>query len=273
MKKTLVFYRGRAPKGEKTNWIMHEYRLEGAASPLRYTKDEANKAEWVVCRIFQKKIGGTKLYLKDIIQDNLSNISEGVLSLSPLNESANQTAVEGDTDSIIQGDHVSSFSEDIDRLPFPSKGLQSYALGWDNRGQSVKNLDSASKSCGSNTSSCLDKHNRNLQVDNASSSSNALLKLMKPPAQQGLDQPYSATCKIKHHADGSDNFQNGYCRLLDKSAWLQESMPYNDSQSLLDAKLPSVSPMMESFSEEIPPSIYRADVVSSTEDFDCLLAC
>nr|AXO66323.1 NAC transcription factor family protein [Fraxinus mandshurica] len=52
MRKTLVFYQGRAPKGTKTDWVMHEFRLEGAfGSP----KPSSVKEDWVLCRLFYKK--------------------------------------------------------------------------------------------------------------------------------------------------------------------------------------------------------------------------
>nr|XP_029152485.1 NAC domain-containing protein 87-like [Arachis hypogaea] len=54
MKKTLVFYKGRAPNGEKTNWVMHEYRLEGDNKPSIYNLPKETKKEWALCRVLHK---------------------------------------------------------------------------------------------------------------------------------------------------------------------------------------------------------------------------
>ncbi|KAG0493785.1 hypothetical protein HPP92_004779 [Vanilla planifolia] len=47
MRKTLVFYSGRAPNGQKTDWVMHEFRLE--------TPHSLPKEDWVLCRVFHKR--------------------------------------------------------------------------------------------------------------------------------------------------------------------------------------------------------------------------
>ncbi|XP_047335963.1 NAC domain-containing protein 21/22-like [Impatiens glandulifera] len=52
MRKTLVFYQGRAPKGNKTHWVMHEFRLHN--SPSSSSSKDAEEEDWVICRVFQK---------------------------------------------------------------------------------------------------------------------------------------------------------------------------------------------------------------------------
>ncbi|RLN03093.1 NAC domain-containing protein 48 [Panicum miliaceum] len=56
IKKALVFYAGKAPKGEKTNWIMHEYRLADVDRTAR-KKNSLRLDDWVLCRIYNKKGG------------------------------------------------------------------------------------------------------------------------------------------------------------------------------------------------------------------------
>ncbi|XP_074584772.1 NAC domain-containing protein 21/22-like [Curcuma longa] len=67
MRKTLVFYEGRAPNGRKTNWVMHEFRLEALHTPP--------KEGWVLCRVFNKNKGGPVKYTSENEQENTGNSS------------------------------------------------------------------------------------------------------------------------------------------------------------------------------------------------------
>eukprot|EP01018_Ginkgo_biloba_P028936 Gb_22607 [translate_table: standard] len=56
MKKTLVFYRGRAPHGRRTDWVMHEYRLDEKECEGSSSLQDA----YALCRVFKKSGPGPK---------------------------------------------------------------------------------------------------------------------------------------------------------------------------------------------------------------------
>ncbi|GER47650.1 NAC domain protein [Striga asiatica] len=57
MKKTLVYYRGRAPHGIRTDWVMHEYRLIDSTPG---TFGSSLKDSYALCRVFKKNVVITK---------------------------------------------------------------------------------------------------------------------------------------------------------------------------------------------------------------------
>ncbi|XP_054792753.1 NAC domain-containing protein 21/22-like [Prosopis cineraria] len=99
MRKTLVFYRNRAPNGIKTGWIMHEFRLETPHMPP--------KEDWVLCRVFHKSKSSdddsndisAKLMLDSISSHSLTPAS----SSSPTNH----------TFPLVGYNHISSSSSSI----------------------------------------------------------------------------------------------------------------------------------------------------------------
>ncbi|KAI3759286.1 hypothetical protein L6452_06985 [Arctium lappa] len=109
MKKTLVFYMGRAPKGEKTNWVIHEYRLEGKLSLQNMPKSAKN--EWVICRVFHKTSGGKKFQISGLSRMDSGGVA---VSLPPLMDSPVAFGGRITNPSVSKSIHVPCFSNHIE---------------------------------------------------------------------------------------------------------------------------------------------------------------
>ncbi|RWW55883.1 hypothetical protein BHE74_00037436 [Ensete ventricosum] len=109
MKKTLVFYQGRAPRGDRTNWVMHEFRLEGK-HPLP-NLPKSTKDEWVVCRVFHKH-AGLKKSSPPAINSNGDDLKD-FSALPPLMEPPNMESNMRPSSSFIHRDQLN----DLEAIP------------------------------------------------------------------------------------------------------------------------------------------------------------
>ncbi|CAA3024056.1 NAC domain-containing protein 21/22-like [Olea europaea var. sylvestris] len=82
MRKTLVFYEGRAPKGRKTSWIMHEFRLEGPLAPPKFISPVM--VDWVLCRVFNKN--RSELCAKQELGSTLPPLVEPYITFDQVDE-------------------------------------------------------------------------------------------------------------------------------------------------------------------------------------------
>ncbi|KAL0422966.1 UNVERIFIED_CONTAM: NAC domain-containing protein 22 [Sesamum latifolium] len=83
LKKTLVFYQGRAPRGTKTDWVMNEYRLPHKYSPPK---------DIVLCKIYRKATSLKELELRAAMGEEIQSF-RAYTSPSPLIPPTDATSV------------------------------------------------------------------------------------------------------------------------------------------------------------------------------------
>ncbi|KAL2316830.1 hypothetical protein Fmac_030706 [Flemingia macrophylla] len=81
LKKSLVYYRGSAGKGTKTDWMMHEFRLPPNGPNGKTTNNNLQEPEvWTLCRIF-KRVPSFKKYTPNLKDSAMNSSSSNACSL------------------------------------------------------------------------------------------------------------------------------------------------------------------------------------------------
>ncbi|KAG1348078.1 transcription factor JUNGBRUNNEN 1-like [Cocos nucifera] len=88
LKKSLVYYRGSAGKGTKTDWMMHEFRLPASGKNNDISPSIQEAEIWTICRIFKRNISCRK-YPQDMKSSNSKQM--------PTDSSSKTSSFESDT--------------------------------------------------------------------------------------------------------------------------------------------------------------------------------
>ncbi|KAL5213275.1 hypothetical protein ABZP36_024122 [Zizania latifolia] len=112
LKKSLVFYKGRAAKGVKTDWMMHEFRLPSLTDPSLPQKKPLEKIippndSWAICRIFKKTNSTAQRALSHSwVSPPLSSMNEAYTA--PVSQIAQRSRHISDNTSLVMTDVISS---------------------------------------------------------------------------------------------------------------------------------------------------------------------
>lgn len=122
IKKALVFYAGKAPKGIKTNWIMHEYRLANVDRSAG-KKGNLRLDDWVLCRIYNKK-GTLEKYNVDLKPMHSPEMEEEKPKFNLFGQQEKQMEQQQQVQQHQMMDDLFHFdtSESVPRLPTDSSG-------------------------------------------------------------------------------------------------------------------------------------------------------
>lgn len=90
MKKTLVFHKGRAPRGERTHWIMHEYRT------TEPDYDSGEQGGYVLYKLFRKADDRAPGQTEEHELSNVDEVDRSGFSPAPSRSSPGETQQDGE---------------------------------------------------------------------------------------------------------------------------------------------------------------------------------
>lgn len=114
LRKTLVFYRGRAPRGSKTDWVMNEYRLPDDSSPK----------DIVLCKIYRKATSLKVLEQRAAMQGETKALpmshSPSLQDTTAPTGFATPVAFKQELEELMTEENVTEKAEDLTQGPLPS---------------------------------------------------------------------------------------------------------------------------------------------------------